>query len=163
MNLSAVSSVFSHIPIDWILIGVFVILIALDAMRGGLSRATALAIALPLTLLLLEFVQNAALLGSLSSVLSSPVLQLLFDAAALVVVFVLMYRLTDTFSSNSSNLVQSLLASIATVAIIITIWLQLPLLETLWQFGPQVQYVFGEAYRFWWLIASYIALAAARG
>ena len=163
MNLSAVSSVFSHVPIDWILIVVFVVLIALDAMRGGLSRATALAIALPVTLLLLEFVQDTALLGNLSTILSSPVLELLFDAAALIVIFVLMYRLTDTFGSSSSSAVQSLLAAIGTVAIIVTIWIQLPILETVWHFGPQVQYVFGTAYRFWWMIASYIVIAAARG
>lgn len=30
------------------------------------------------------------------------------------------------------------------------------------RFGDQVQAVFGEAYRFWWLAASYITLAAVR-
>ncbi len=163
MNLQAILSLFTHISIDWVILVCFALLVALDAMRAGLSRATALALALPLTLMLSGFAQQAALIAGFEEQLSSPALQEFINAGLLVVILILMYSNTDNFSADSYHPLQALLAGLAVAAIATVVWLQLPALDTVWHFGPTVQAVFGASYRFWWLLAGYLALAFARG
>jgi hypothetical protein len=162
MSLATVETFFIHIPMDWIVLAAFAILVAFDALRGGLSRPTALAIALPLTLVLIGYMPDATLMGGFAQNLSA-LLRLLLDAAILIIMFILMYRITDTFGSDSYHILQTLMSGFAVAIVAVVVWLQLPALDSVWHFGPQVQTVFGSAYRFWWLVGAYIALAATRG
>ena len=77
MNLAALMSVFSNIPLDWVVIAVFAFIMAADALRGGPSRATALALALPLTLLVAGALPDARLMGGIASQLTSPLLSVI--------------------------------------------------------------------------------------
>lgn len=163
MNLAALMSVFSNIPLDWVVIAVFAFIMAADALRGGPSRATALALALPLTLLVAGALPDARLMGGIASQLTSPLLSVIFDGILLVIVFICMYRITDTYSADSAHPIQALFSGVAVAAIAVVVWLQIPALDSVWHFGPQIQALFGEVYRFWWLLIAYIALAFARG
>ena len=49
MNLTSVTGAFAHVPTDWIILFVIALLITLDALRSGASRAIALSLALPIT------------------------------------------------------------------------------------------------------------------
>ena len=163
MSLQAFTAFFTHISFDWIILILCASVLTFDALRSGLSRVTALALALPLTLLLLEYAQNAQFMTSLERQLSSPASRLIFDAALLIVLCIIMYRITDTFAASSYHLLQALIGGIAATAIVIIVWLQIPALDSVWHFGPQVQAIFGATYRFWWCLAAFIGLAFARG
>ena len=75
--------------------------------------------------------------------------------------FFVIHRSIFAFSNGLAPL-QALITGIASAIVLVVIWLQVPGLEAVWAFGSQVQAVFGEAYRFWWLAGSYIALAVVR-
>jgi hypothetical protein len=151
------------VSLDWIVLVVLAVLIAADSLRSGLSRATALALAFPLALAILNYLPDAQFMGGLEQQLPSALLKVAFDAALFVVVFICMYRIVDTFSADSNRPLQALLAGLAAVSIAVVVWLQIPALDSVWHFGPQIQTLFGAAYRFWWLLAAYIALAFAQG
>src|SRR3989344_3236855 len=161
MDLSALSSVLTHWPIDWILIGAFAAFAALDAIRSGPTRATALMLSLPAALLLIDKLHDAVFLGSLSAQLVSPLAQAGIFAVVATALYFVIHRVIFDFSNGLPPL-QALIAGIAAAVVVVVIWLQVPGLEAVWNFGEQVQAVFGEAYRFWWLAGSYIALAVVR-
>lgn len=161
MDIASVSSIFTHWPTDWILIGAFTAFAALDAMRTGPARAAALVLSLPASLLLVEELPEAFLAGSLSAQLASPLAQAGIFAAVAVVLYFAIHRLIFTFS-NGLGPIQALLTGLAATIVLVVVWLQVPGFDAIWHFGDQVQAVFGEAYRFWWLLGSFIALAAVR-
>jgi len=161
MDLSPISSLTSHWPTDWIIIAALVVFITFDAYRSGSGRSSALALAFPLALLLVNALLSAFLIGSLTAQLASVPVQAVIFVVALVALFALMYRITALYSAGA-EIIPALLCGIAATAIVITVWLQVPALQSLYHFSPQVQTVFGESYRFWWLLASYFMLAVAR-
>lgn len=162
MDLQSFSSIVNQWPIDWILIGAFAAFAALDAIRSGPTRATALMLSLPAALLLIDKLPDAIFLGPVAAQFTTPLAQAGLFAVVTVAFFFVIHRVIFTFSNGLAPL-QALIAGIAAAIVLVVIWLQVPGLEAVWNFGDQVQAVFGEAYRFWWLAASYIALAAVRG
>ncbi len=161
MDISSLSSIFTHWPTDWILIGAFTAFAALDAMRSGPTRATALMLSLPTALFLIDKLPDAVFLGALSAQLVSPLAQAGVFVIVTVALFFVIHRVMFTFS-NGLPPIQALIAGIAATIVLVIVWLQVPGLDSVWHFGGQVQAVFSEAYRFWWLLASYFALAFVR-
>lgn len=159
--MASFSSAFTQLPIDWIVIGALVALIALDALRSGSNRATTIALAAPFAFLFMTGLPTTAVLGTLSSQLQAGAAQGLLFGALFVALFFVFYRIVDSFS-ETGGVVQALLAGVSATAVFVVVWLQVPALQSLWQFGPQVQLVFGEAYRLWWMLAAYLALAFVR-
>jgi len=157
-----VISFFTQLPADWIVLGAFVIIAALDVMRSGAKRVCTLALALPAAALVFSVLQNAAIIGDISRQFSSPVLQGVLFAIVFVVMYILVGSIGISYGSESGRPLQAALGGIAAAAIIIVIWMGTPVLNDLWNFGTQVQLIFGEAYRFWWLIGSYATLAFVR-
>ena len=155
------ASILAQWPIDWILIGAFAAFAALDGIRSGPTRAAALMLSLPAALLLVANLPDAIFLGPVAAQLTTPLAQAGLFAIVTAVLFFVIHRVIFTFSNGLPPL-QALIAGFAAVIVLVVIWLQVPGLEVVWNFGDQVQAVFGEAYRFWWLAASYIALAAVR-
>lgn len=163
MSLQAFTDFFAHFSLDWIILILLMGVLTFDALRGGLARVTALALALPLTLVFLDAMPGSRFLAGFEEQLSSPALEMAFVAVLFVVVCIIMYRITDTFSSGSYQVLQALVAGLATTVVAVVIWLQIPALDSVWLFGEPVQAVFGAVYRFWWLLGAYVALAFARG
>ena len=161
MNFDALGGVLAQWPIDWILIGAFAAFAALDAIRSGPTRATSLMLSLPAALLLVGNLPNALFIGPLVAQFTTPLAQAGIFAVVTVTLFFVIHRVIFTFS-NGLGPVQALVVGFAATAVLLIVWLQVPGLDGLWHFGDQVQAVFGSAYRFWWLAASYVALAAVR-
>ncbi len=155
------TSLLAHWPTDWILLGAFAVFVALDALRSGSARAATLALAAPLSLVLVDALPQTFLAGSLSQQFAAPAAQVVLFALIFGVLFLLIHRIVYSFSENGGVL-QALIAGVAATAAVAVVWLQIPALQSLWQFGPQAQLVFGEAYRLWWLIGAYTALAFVR-
>ncbi len=161
MNFDALGGMLAQWPIDWILIGAFAAFAALDGIRSGPTRATSLMLSLPAALLLVGNLPNALFIGPLVAQFTTPLAQAGVFAVVTAVLFFVIHRVIFTFSNGLAPL-QALIAGIAAAIVLVVIWLQVPGLEAVWDFGDQVRAVFGEAYRFWWLAASYIALAVVR-
>ncbi len=162
-SLTHIPSLLAHWPTDWIIVGAVTVFIAFDTLRSGGTRASALALALPATVLILEAVPHASGIGALAQRLSTPVLQVLLFVALFVALYILTYRIIGFFSAASGGPVQALFCGLGATAILMAVWVSMPELSALWHFGPQVQAVFSEPYRFWWLLGGYGAIAFARG
>lgn len=161
MNVASISSVFANWPIDWILIGAFAAFAAFDALRNGPSRATALVLCLPAALFFMNTLSNALFLGSLAAQFTTPLSQAGVFAVVVVALYFVVHRAISTFSTGLPPL-QALMTGLAAAIVLVVVWLLTPGLDAVWNFGDQARVVFGEAYRFWWLAASYVAIAAAR-
>ena len=161
MDFSAWGGLLTHWPFDWILIGALVAFAALDAMRSGSTRAASLTLSLPVSLLLLQELPKAFLVGPLASPSAQPIQQLVIFLLIAAAMYVAAHKMIFTFS-NGTGPVQALVTGLAATIVLVIVWLQVPALQTVWHFGPQVGMVFGAAYRFWWLLGSYAALAFVR-
>ncbi len=161
MDFNALETLTTQWPTDWIIIGAFAAFMALDALRSGSTRAAALMLSLPAALLVTNALQGSFFLGPLSAQFTAPNAQAGIFVAIAIFLYLAVHRAIFSFS-DSGGVVQALIAGLAVAVVFVVVWLQVPALQSVWQLGPQVQAVFSETYRFWWLIASYVALAFVR-
>lgn len=162
MSFDSITNLFAAVPTDWIIIGAFAIFAAFDALRSGARRICTLALALPPSALLFVVLPNTVVLGSVAAQFSTPLLEAVLFLIIFAIVYILIGRIGLSWGGEAGQTIQAALAGVAAATIVAVFWLQVPALDTLWHFGPQVQLIFGEAYRFWWLMASYAALAFVR-
>ena len=162
MNFDPVASLYNAVPTDWMILGAFAIFAAFDCLRSGARRACTLALALPIALLLFSASGKAAFLGGITEQFSTPILEAVLLGILVVVSYVLIGRIGLSWGGESGQTIQAALGGVALTAILTTFWLATPALDALWRFGPDAQAVFGEAYRFWWLLGSYAVLAFVR-
>ena len=162
MDISFLGALFARGSVDWIIIGALCALIAAESLRGGSNRAVSLALALPLTLFMREALTDAALVGPLAASLSTPLLQTLLFTGILVLVYLLVHRVIMFYGNSSGSVLSALLVGAGCTMLLVITWLEVDALHSLWQFGPQVQALFSQGYRFWWILVSYAALAFAR-
>ena len=147
---------------DWILIGSFALLAAFDCLRVGARRISQLVLALPATVILVNVLPQAAILGSLVGDPSNPIMNVALFGTMFVVLYILVARIGLEWGSEEGQPIQAAVAGVAAAGIVVTFWIATPALDELWHFGPQVREIFGEAYHFWWLIGSYAALSFVR-
>jgi len=162
MNLDAAASIVSSVPIDWMIIGGFTLLAALDCVRSGARRVSQLSLAFPLAALLMQSLPQAYILGDIASQFSTPLMQALLLGVVFVSLYILIGRIGLSWGGEAGQTIQAAMAGVAAAGIVVTMWIATPALSSLWLFGPQIQEIFGETYRFWWLIVSYAALAFVR-
>jgi len=151
-------SALSAIPLDWIVIVAFFIIVSADALRAGSTHASALALSLPISSLLFKLVPQTILIGTLTASFKSEIEQVIIFAIIEVILFVCfnqMFFAYDRYTSLFSAAISGLAATIVLVAV----WVQVPVLESLWQFGPSVQGIFAASYVLLWFIFAYLALA----
>lgn len=164
MDMSSVTGVFTGAPYDLLAIGAFIVLIALDSLRSGIGRACAIALALPMATLLYALVPATVGLGAVSVLNASPTMQLATFGAMAFITYLIVRRIAlEYIESGRGEPIQALLASTAATAVLIVVWLQLPMTNEIWPLSGKIQAVFSEQYRLIWLFGSYLALAFARG
>ena len=160
MDLSAYTAYIPALSADWIILGVLALFLTFDALRAGPSRVTALAIALPIALTLSNAVPQTAFLGAFVAQ-SAPAVQTGAFIAIALGLYIAIYRIADT-GSDSLNALQALIAGLASALVCVCVLLQLPSDTIPWTFGDLVASLFGEAYRLYWFIGAYFALAISR-
>lgn len=160
--MQSFSSIVSHVPMDWVVIGVFFALIVALALRLGTRIPAALALAFPIATIATNALSSAALLSSFTGNSASETTRLALFLVVLVISYVLVFKILGQFTVSGSAPMSALLAALAGTAITLVFWVETPSLETLWRFGPQVVAIFGALYRFWWILASYLVLAWTR-
>lgn len=160
MNLGSLNS--GSFPIDWILLVVVAAFIGLECFRAGPARAFAISLALPLALFLRDALSSAFFLSTVTSSLSTPVLQALLFASLFGASYFLIHKMTYAYGEGTHGIAQALLVGAAATAILASVWIATPALQDIWHFGTSVQQVFGAPYRFWWVIGAFATLAFAR-
>jgi hypothetical protein len=161
--LGNATSLFTTIPLDWIFFGGVIIAVALDSLRSGVGRALAISIALPISLLLFSLLQESAFLSS-SGLFSTPYAEVVALAILVVAMYILVRRMgLDFVDGGMGEPIQAIMAGGAVVVVFACMWLQEPVLSQLWTLSDQIQNVFAESFRFFWLVGAYAALAFARG
>lgn len=126
MDLSSINSFFSHVPTDWIVIIAFAILVAFDAIRSGTGRACALTLSLPATLLLISELPHAKVLSGVAAQFGTPMLKALLFGIIFIIAYFLVRRMSVPYRNNSGASIQALIAGIATVTVVVVVWLQVP-------------------------------------
>lgn len=158
-----VTAVLGHIPIDWIVIFVCFLFIAFDTFRSGAGRASALALAFPVSAVLLSVLPSALVVGPIASQLSTPVLQAVLFAIVFAITYWLIHRIGVFYGSEAGQPLSTLLTGLAGTAIVLVFWVHSPALEAVWHFSSSIESLFAEGYRFWWLVGSYAVFAFVRG
>ena len=162
MDFGSFTSVVENWPTDWIILGAFAALAAFDTLRAGSSRVAALSLALPISAVTYGEISHTFPISSFLTQISSPVVQGALFAILLVIFFLLMRRIVGLWGDLSAGPLPALIAGLACAVIAITIWLQIPILDSLWHFGTHVQAIFGQDYRLSWLLGAFAALAYVR-
>lgn len=162
MDIHALSATFSHLPIDWIILGLFVTLVALFSLRAGTALAVSFALATPIALVIFQTVPTTAGISAVVDHVQTPLLQAILFCVLLAVLLVCINRSISGHFSQSALPLKALLVGVTAGIIATVVFLQVDAVQTLWRFNPQITAIFGAAYRFWWLIASYGILAFAR-
>ena len=162
MDFDVLRTFVASAPMDWIILGALLILIAFDVLRNGASRACAVALALPGAVLLKSLLPSAFLIGDLTAELSTSVLDGVLFLILFASLYLLVRRMDRSYAGEGGQAIQALLCGGATVATLVVIWLQVPALAALWQFGDDVVAIFGGGFAFWWLLGSYSVLAFLR-
>lgn len=158
--MDAVRGLFDSVPLDFFFLGGLALIIALDTLRSGTGRASAIAAALPAAALLFSLSSNAPVLGT---ALSSGMAEAALFLALAVLMYFALRRMGLEFLGGMGQPVQAALAGVATTAVVAVVWMHVPSLEAFWEFGPQLQAVFAEEFRLFWLLGAFAALAFARG
>ena len=152
----------AHIQIDWFIVAVLFILSAFDGYQSGGARASAAAIALPLSIIFSNTVASTLALGATLHTLHAEA----YPTAVIGVLFVIFYLIINRMiepSFGAGGIISALLAGAGGVVVLLDVWIGTPILDTLFHFGPFPQFVFSETYRLYFVIGGYIALAFARG
>lgn len=161
--MEMVSNFFTGVPIDWIVLAGLIFVLTIDSLRSGMGRAASLAIAFPLAAILFSLIGSAAFIGNLGFIDSVTGAAVAFGALV-IVAYVFGRRMgIDYMDSGIGQPVQSFLAAVAATAIIVLVWLGLPELHDLWFPEAQLQAIFADAYRLWWLLGAFAILIFARG
>ena len=153
------TNTFSHIPVDWVILAALVIIFAVDSFRAGSGRVNALAISLPIALLLVSLLPTARVASSFATQLSASAVQSVIFFVLASAAYFIARRLASHYGNNSGTFAVSVISAVAVTIIVVVCWIQVPQLQAVWQFGAGVQAVFSEAYRFWWMLGSFLVLA----
>jgi hypothetical protein len=131
-------------------------------MRSGATRVVTLAVALPATAWLTSLLPASFLLGSLLGAHSTPLIAAGTFGVLFVILFFLLQRTLAMSFGMSTPFVLSALLGVLAAIIVAVVWLQTPALASIWTLGPTMQLIFGAAYRVYWMIVVYVALAFVR-
>ena len=160
MNLTAVTGAFAHVPTDWIILFVVALLITLDALRGGASRAIALSLALPAAYVSSLLLPKTVFLDSILKPFSTGTAGAIIILVMIAVLSFFTYRISRDY--NSASAVQATMAGLATTVILAVFWMQIPALSALWHFSAQATQVFGSVHALFWLVGGFAVLSAVR-
>lgn len=158
----AVTALLSHPPVDWLILLFVFVVILIDALRSGTGRAAALSVALPLTIFVSDIAHHATILGTILAKFSTQPMQATIFGVLFCVVFFLTYRIMYAWGGAVVPPTVAIVGSLSATIIALVMWLQVPALQLVWNFGPTIQSLFGTGYAFWWLISGFLLMAFVR-
>src|SRR3989338_8405653 len=135
MPMPAVSSAYTsiaHWPIDWIVLGLFAALVAIDSLRTGTRRAAVFSLAAPLALYLHQAIAGTAYIGGAVGTLHFPGAQPTIFAVIFVILLFILYSVVPAPLSSGSYPLQASLAALSAAIVLVVVWLQVLALTGLW-------------------------------
>jgi hypothetical protein len=148
---------------DWPLLGIIAMLLSLECFSAGSTRTSTISIAFPLTAILFSWLPHTFLIASFMSQLGTPVAEAALFGLILIGAYFAIHRIIFAFGSGGGDVPRSVVSGVAATIILVIFWLQTPGLNEIWQFSAQVQLIFGEQAKAWWLIGTFAILAYTRG
>lgn len=161
MDASGILDVFRSMPIDWLIVVIVMLVSAIDSAWAGASRSIAFALGFPLALFLYAAAAQAFLLSSALDQVTTPIAQAIAFGCILAASWFATYRLFSVFDAPLS-FPMAFLTGISLAVITVVYLLATAPLQSLVHLSPSIHMVFGDVYRFWWLVLSYFALAFVR-
>ncbi len=158
----AVQTTVAHLPIDWVLIGLLAIFLVVFTLRAGPRVACALALSFPAVAFVLTAIPESAFISVVGTQLAAPAPRLGLSLIVFVVVYYLVLRMVGQNIGGGALPVSALLCGLAATAVMVVALNEILGTNPIWHFGPQVQAIFGPAYRLWWVLGSYAVLAFTR-
>lgn len=152
----------SHIPVDWFIAFAVFALAAFDGYRSGAARASAAAIALPLAVFLANMAYSTFALGAALAALHASAYPAAIIGILFVALFLIIGRMVEP-AFGAGGIISALLGGAGGMAVVLPLLAATPALAALFHFSVALQSVFGDAYRLYWIIGGYVALAFARG
>jgi hypothetical protein len=156
-------AMFLDWPMDWPILGLIAAILALESFASGSTRTSAISVAFPLAFLVVMWLPTTFLFNTIMPQLAQVEAQSAVFALVFIGMFLIVHRMIFSFGSGGGDVPQAIISGVATTVIIAVFWIQAPGLKELWQFGPQIQDIFGESLRAWWLAGAFAALAYTRG
>lgn len=150
------------IQIDWVIIGLLIIILTATAIRWGTVRTCVIAVTMPVSAFLFSLISSSAIASSVSSNMNSPLMQSGIFIALLVFVYIMTYRMYRSFLGEGERLWLAFVAGLAASFVVIVVWIHTPALASIWEFSKQTQSIFGSLYALWWMIASLLLLGYVR-
>lgn len=160
--MGQITAALAQIPTDWFVIFVGFVLISFETFRAGAGRACALALAFPVSAVLLDAVTGAVVAGGVANAFATPVLRAVLFGALFVLAYTLVHQIGVFYGSEAGRPFLALLSGFACMAIVVVFWVHTPALTAVWKFGGSISALVGDSYRFWWLAGSYGILAFVR-
>lgn len=162
--MESLQQFFTSIPLDWFIIGGIVVILAIDSLRSGIARAISLALSAALASFLFSLFDTALFLKDIAALNASPMAQAIIFIVLIIACFMLLRRMgIEHYESGVGEPVQAILAAVAATAVLILVWVHSPELQGLYEFSGQIQSIFSDAYRFWWILGSFATLTFVRG
>lgn len=160
--MPALAPIVEKLPMDWVILGLFGVIVTIITLRAGTQYAVAFSLAAPLTLFVYNALPWTAFIGQYSSQLVIPSLQASAVGVILLALCVLIYRMMPRNLLTGSFPIQAIIAGFAAAVILAVVLLQFPAITTFVPLSPLMHTIFGPSYNLFWLLAAYLALAFAR-
>ena len=157
-----VTNHLSGVPLDWIVIGAFVLFVVALSLKWGTQVAAALSFAAPVAVFAFNAISTTAFVSGFAAQFSSGMSAAALAGVLFVAFFFVAFRIIGSYGMTGAYPLQATLGGISAALIVLVFWFQIPALDALWHFGPIVKAVFAEQYRLFWLIAGFLALSLAR-
>ncbi|KKW18999.1 MAG: hypothetical protein UY63_C0025G0002 [Parcubacteria group bacterium GW2011_GWA2_51_10] len=158
MSLTSVMNFFSGLPLDFVVIAGVLVLVFFATLRKS-SRAVVLALAFLTAIPLQEAAAHSGIIKKIYT--QTQYAELLLVVLVLLASYILIARILGN-GVGAPQMVPRLVGAVAATVIVVVVWLEIPVLDSLWHFSDQMRAVFGESSRLWWILGSLVALAYAR-
>ena len=160
--MPALEPIVSLLPMDWVILALFAVVVTIVTLRAGTQYAVAFSLAAPMVVFIYNALPWTAFVGQYTSRFVQPSVQAIFVGFLLITLLALIYRMMPYSGVTGSLPIQAILAGFAAAVILAVVLLQFPALSVFIQPSPLMHTVFGPAYGVFWIIAAYLSLAIAR-
>jgi len=147
-------------PLEWFALIVLGIVSFVDTMRSGPNRSIAISLALLTSTFLYDQLPSTVFLGPILKAFGSfqGIIFLIFFALLIV----LFLRIISPFNANSTGPLLAGLTALATVVLLIVIWIHTPALEALYHMSAPMQFLFTAPYSLLWTLGALVVFALVR-
>jgi len=152
MDINSIAAFLSW-PTDWYILGGLAVLSIVDTIRSGSQRSTAVVLALLATAILYTYMSQALVIGNVITALTLPITHVVVFGVLFAFMLVAALHIIS-YGIDDGKPVLAILLALATVILLVLIWIQVPVLQSIWLFSPPIKALFSESYRLFWALGA---------